>query len=216
MIDKTKSAGFTLIEIVIVIALTSIVMVMIFQALGRVRTNEARFDAQREGEKDLYFLYNRLDNLFKNTSSFQVFNNREHSVYFLGTGHEVIFLSRAPLISTYRGLYFIQLRFEKGVILYREKMFQAAETGDFISFAELENEPFYPLLENVVHARFQYYLPDSGVGDYGWREVVNSFEKDPLPLRVSLDLSVGGNRYDFLFYMVIHDENQDIPDQLLQ
>ena len=81
MSKKNKSSGFTLIEIVIVIALTSIVMVTIFQALDRVRTNESRFDEQREGEKNLYLLYHRLDTLFKNTSSFKVFNNQENSVY---------------------------------------------------------------------------------------------------------------------------------------
>jgi prepilin-type N-terminal cleavage/methylation domain-containing protein len=216
MKNQIKSPGFTLIEIVIVIALTSIVMVTIFQALDRVRSNEARFDEQREGEKSLYLLYHRLDNLFKNISSFKVFNNRENSVYFLGSGKDILFLSRAPLISPHQGVYFVQLRNEKGAVLYREKMFRTAETGDFISFAELEGEPFYLLLENVEQARFQYYLLDSGVGYYTWRETVNSFEKDPLPLKISVELLVEGNRYDFLFNKVIRDENQDIPDHLLQ
>ena len=95
-------------------------------------------------------------------------------------------------------------------------MFRTAEAGDFISFEELAAEPFYPLMENVKQAQFQYYLLDSGVGDYVWRDAVNSFEKDPLPLQVSLSLLVEGNRYDFLFQKVIRDENQEIPGHLLQ
>jgi prepilin-type N-terminal cleavage/methylation domain-containing protein len=210
------NTGFTLIEIVIVIVLTSILIVTIFQALGRVRRNEAKFDEQREGEREVYLLYHRLENLFKNTSSYKVFNNREQAFYFQGSENEMIFLSRSPLLSPYGGIHFVDLYFREGKILYREKMFREPEEGNFISFEELAGQRFYPLLEEVDRVRFQYYLYDEGIPGFTWRGVVNSFEKDPLPLMVSFDIVYDGKEYNFIFHKVITDESKEIPTHLLK
>ena len=212
----TTNTGFTLIEIVIVIVLTSILIVTIFQALGRVRRNESKFDEQREGEREVYLLYHRLENLFKNTSSYKVFNNREQAFYFLGSVNEMIFLSRSPLLSPYGGIHFVDLYFRDGKILYREKMFREPEEGNFISFEELAGQHFYPLLEGVDGVRFQYYLYDEGIPGFTWRGVVNSFEKDPVPLVFSFDIVYDGKEYNFLFHKVITDESKEIPTHLLK
>jgi len=216
MQKETKTGGFTLVEIIVVIALTSIIMVMIFQALNRVKTTEAKFERQRDDEKDIYLLFMRLTNLFKNTSSFEVFNNREYSVYFRGAHKGMVFLSRVPLISPYGGVYFVEIRFEKKVILYREKPFRGKGEGDFISFDELAGETFYPLLENVENIQFQYYLWDKGVGDFVWKKEVNAFEKDPLPLKVWFHLVYEGKVYNLLFPKVIKDKNEQIPAELFR
>lgn len=213
---KTKINGFTLLEILVVIALTSILMVTVFQALHRVRKNEAKFQRQRDDEKDVYLLFYRMSNLFKNTSSLEVFNNREFSVYFRGEGGGMTFLSRAPLISPYGGVYFIEMRFEKNKILYREKNFIGRGDADFVSFAELESEAFYTLLEDVEGARFQYYLWDKGADDFTWKGDMNSFEKDPLPMKVGLRMLYGGRVYDLLFPKAITDKNEEIPVDLLK
>jgi len=217
MRKKTNiDTGFTLIEIVIVIVLTSVLVVTIFHALDRVRKNESKLDEQREGEREVYLLYLRLANLFKNASSFKVFNNREQAFYFQGHENGVTFLSRCPLLSPYGGIHFIDLYFREGSILYREKMFREPEEGDFISFEELEGQRFYPLLEGVDEVRFQYYLYDEGIADFTWRVAVNSFEKDPLPLKVSFDIAYDGKAYNFIFHKVITDENKEIPPHLLK
>jgi prepilin-type N-terminal cleavage/methylation domain-containing protein len=210
------NTGFTLIEIVIVIVLTSILIVTIFQALGRVRKNESKLDEQREGEREVYLLYHRLENFFKNTSSYKVFNNREQAFYFQGSENEMIFLSRSPLLSPYGGIHFVDLYFREGKILYREKMFREPEEGNFISFEELAGQRFYPLLEEVDRVRFQYYLYDEGIPGFTWRGVVNSFEKDPLPLMFSFDIVYDGKEYNFIFHKVITDESKEIPTHLLQ
>ena len=210
------NTGFTLIEIVIVIVLTSIVMVMIFQALGRVRANESKLDEQREGEKEVYLLYLRLANLFRNISSYKVFNNQEQAFYFQGHENGITFLSRCPLLSHYGGIHFIDLYFQEGNILYREKMFREPEEGDFISFEELADQYFYPLLDQVDMVRFQYYLYDAGIADFTWRGAVNSFEKDPLPIKVSLEIVYDGKAYNFIFHKVITDENREVPPHLLK
>lgn len=217
MRKKTNvNTGFTLIEIMIVIVLTSILMVMIFQALNRVRKNESKLDEQREFEREVYLFYLRLANLFENISSFKVFNNREQAFYFQGLENGMTFLSRCPLISPYSGIHFIDLYFRSGKILYREKMFREPEEGDFISFEELGDQRFYPLLEGVDRVRFQYYLYDEGIADFTWRGAVNSFEKDPLPLKVSFDIVYNGKEYNFIFHKVITDENREIPPHLLK
>ena len=215
-ITRSQARGFTLIEIVVVIALTSMIMVIIFQALGKVRTNEAKFDDQRQEEKEVYLLYNRLSNLFKNTSSFKVFNNREESLYFQGTGNDMIFFSRSPLISRWGGIYFIEIHYDGQRLLYREKPYREPEEGNFVTFEEIRNETFHTLLDNVEQAGFQYNILDSGVGDYVWREGLNSYEKDPLPRQIALDLVVAGKPYSLLFYKVIEDEPKEVPEYLFR
>lgn len=212
---KKNEKGFTLVEIILVIMITSILVVMIFQALDHVRQNEARFLAKREDEKNLYILFNALANLFKNTSSFSVFNNREEVPYFLGTGHNVIFLSRAPLVFPYGDIHVIELKFEKNNIWYREKLFREPDEREFVSFDELKDRPFYSLLKNVTTAEFQYYLWDRRSGQFAWKQDVNSFEKDDMPLRVSLRIDFGGKLYELPFDRIIKDKNEKIPPQLL-
>jgi prepilin-type N-terminal cleavage/methylation domain-containing protein len=217
MRKKTNTnTGFTLIEIVIVIVLTSVIIVTIFQALGRARKNESKLDEQREGEREVYLLYHRLANLFKNISSYKVFNNREQAFYFQGSENEMIFLSRSALLSPYGGIHFIDLCFREGKILYREKMLREPEEGNFISFEELEDQRFYPLLEEVARVRFQYYLYETGIESFTWREVVNSFEKDPLPLKISFDMVYDDKEYNFIFHKVITDDSKEIPPHLLK
>jgi len=210
------TGGFTLIEIVIVIALTSIIMVMIFQALTKVRENETKFADQRQEEKEIYLLHNRLSNLFNNLSSFKVFNNREETVYFKGTVNDMIFFSRAPLISRWGGIYFIQLYFDGQRLLYREMPYRDPEEGGFVTFEEIRQETFHTLVNNVSQANFQYYILDDGVGGFAWLNSINTYEKDPLPLRVSLELIVEEKQYSLLFYKVIKDESQEIPEFLLK
>ena len=89
-------------------------------------------------------------------------------------------------------------------------MFREPEEGDFLSFEELDSERFYTLMAAVDNLRFQYYLWDEGVGDFVWKEVVNSFEKDPLPVKVSLDFIYEGKDYHFTLHKVIMDESKEI------
>ena len=216
MKSKTKISGFTLLEIIIVITLTSILMVTIFQALDRVRKNESKLQEQRNYERDVYFLFNRLSDLFKSISSFDVFNSREQSPYFRGGSKDMVFLSRTPLVSPFGGVYFVQLQFADQKVYYREKAFRGRGIEEFVSFDELEGNAFYTILEDVEDLQFQYFLWDSGVGDFVWKREVNSFEKDPLPLRVRLRMLYEGKVYDLVFLKAIIDENEEIPAQLFR
>jgi hypothetical protein len=148
-------------------------------------------------------------------SSFTVFNNREEIPFFRGTPYGVVFLSRAPLIFPYGGIHFIELVFDKNKIWYREKMFRVPEEQNFVSFDQLKDQPFYPLLENITTAEFQYYLWDRRSGQFSWKQEVNSFEKDGLPLRVSLRIAYAGKLYELPFDRIIQDKNEKIPLQLL-
>lgn len=207
-----KTEGFTLIEIVLVILITSVLIVLLFQALHTIRDNEARFQQKRDEEKNVYVLFNALSNLFKNMSAVTVFNNRENALYFLGGSDGVIFLSREPLIYPYGGLHFIELRYEKGVLMYREKPFRE-EDGKQVTFEALRDEPFSVLLDDVDVAAFQYYMWDGRRRRFLWRDRVNTYDKDVLPLRVALRVRYGAKDYDLLFEKVIKDKDEQYPMQ---
>lgn len=207
--------GFTLLEIVIVVALTAILMVTVFQALDKVKNNEAHSQRRKDEQKDVYLLFHRLTDLFKNASSFTVFNGKMDSTYFYGTRDGAIFLSRAPLISPFRVLHFVELRFSKHRMLYREKVFRVKEQGLPVSFLELKTEPFCTLLDNVDGAIFRYYAWDSVRLNVDWRKAVNSFEKNLPPEEISLQLSYRGKKVVFIFPRVIIDVNEEeVPGDL--
>lgn len=209
-----KNKGFTLIEIVLVILITSILVVLVFQALDSIRNNEARAEQKRDDEKRVYILFNSLSNLFKNISSYKVFDNREESYYFLGRPDSVLFLSRSPIIFPYPGLYFVEIRFDKGAILYREKAFR--EENSAASFETMEDDPYFPLLEDVEALEFQYYLWDHRTRRFLWKSEVNSFDGDGPPLRVLLGIRYGGKVFDMSFDKKILDKNEEIPPQLFR
>ncbi|MCP5048976.1 MAG: prepilin-type N-terminal cleavage/methylation domain-containing protein [bacterium] len=208
--------GFTLLEIVIVISLTAMLMVTVFEALEKVRNNEERVQRTKDDEKEAYLLYHRLSDLFRNASSFKVFNGREQTGYFRGYRNGVVFLSRAPLVSPYRGVHFVELQFDKGRLLYREKMFRQPELRKPTTFEELKDEPFYTLLEEVDRAVFQFYGWDQGAKEFLWRKAVNSFEKDQPPGELLLWMNYKGKVYNFTFPRVIIDEEKEVPVDLFR
>lgn len=215
-----KNNGFTLIEIVLVITITTMLVVLIFQALDKIRQNEARFDRKRDNEKEVYILSNALSGLFKSISSLQVFNNREMAYYFSGTPESAIFLARSPLVAPHGGIFFVQLQYDKknAQLLYREKplLSSGQEQGTFISFLELKDEPFYPLMEEVAGLQFEYYLWNSRNRQFEWKEEIDTFEKDPIPLSVSLSIDYGGKIYQMTFDKMIKDKHEEIPVQRMQ
>ncbi|MCP4150047.1 MAG: type II secretion system protein [bacterium] len=206
--------GFTLLEILLVIMLTAILMLVLFQALDRVRKNEAKFEEKKDDEKNVYILYNAMTPVFKNTSSYKVFNNRDYTGYFHGTAESAVFLSKTPLVYPYTGLHFIEFLVDADRILYREKMFR--EEKNFLTFEELEEEEFYTLLEDVENAEFMFYLFDKRKRSFGWKSDVDTFDKDVIPEKVSLNVTYKGKTYDLFFYMMIKDKNEEIPTHILQ
>ncbi len=216
MKKRTAPRGFTLLEIVIVIALTAVLMMTIFQALAKVRENEARTQQKKDEEKSVYLLFHRLGDLFKNRSSFTVFNGRDETVYFRGSSSGAVFLSRAPLVSPYRGVHFVELRFVNKKILYREKIFRQEKPGDPISFEQLKEEPFLPLLEEVEQAAFQYFGWDNGARNFLWKSNLNSFEKDTPPDEILLRVTYRGKGYELIFPKVIIDKNEEVPVDLFR
>lgn len=218
-IKITQRRGFTLLEIVIVIAITAILTVALFEALDRVRRNEARFRQKQETEKEIYLLYNGLSAFFKNLSQYMVFNNREETPFFQGGKEGLIGLTQCPLIAPGHGLRFAELRFDKKNrrLLYREKDFRESrpEKGAFITFEELAKEPFYPLLEDVRALEFLYFSWDAGNRRYEWKERLDTFKRDSLPRQVLLRLDHGGRRCEMSFHRIIQDRNVVIPPEKL-
>lgn len=197
--------------------MTAILMVTIFQALGKVKDKESRSQRRKDEQKDVYLLFHRLTDLFKNASSYQIFNGHMNSSYFLGSKEGAIFLSRAPLISPYRVLHFVELRFAQHRILYRERIFREKKQGLPMDFRELKRESFVTLLENVDRATFLYYAWDSSRLNFDWRKAVNSFEKNLPPEEMTLTLNYRGKVVQLVFPRVIIDENsEEVPGELFQ
>ncbi len=206
--------GFTLLEVVIVIVLTAVLMALLFQALSQVHSNEEAYIRHRDREKEVYLLYNALRPLFRTASATPIFNNRTLTPYFQGTGERAIFLSRSPLIFPYGCLSFVELRFHKNQILYREKRFY--QTKETIDFSELEDTDYLPLLEEVDQIDFLYYFWDQRSLKFDWKRTVDTFDRDALPLTVSLAIRFKGRLYEFLFPIITNDSREGLAPTALR
>lgn len=209
-----KQRGFTLIEIVLVITLTSIIIFMIFSSLRSIRLNELKIENLRMNEKNIYFFFNSMTKLFKNASSVTIFNNRNRSNYFLGEKHKVVFLSKNPLISPFHSLFFIDVKFDKNKIYYKEQKFNGEPKVN--SFDVLEDENPYILFDDVDNLEFKYFSRDYVEKRNIWKDNINSFEKDSLPLRVKMSLKYKKKEYEFIFNIIIKDQYEEIPKQLIK
>jgi prepilin-type N-terminal cleavage/methylation domain-containing protein len=208
--------GFTLLELVSVIMLIAVLMVTMFGALDQVRDNEERSRQSKDEEKEAYLLFHRLSPLFKNMSTYKLYSGREYADYFRGTGRGMVFLSRSPLVSPFRTVHIVELMFDRGRILYREKALRPKDQGQPFSFMELKDEPFIPLLEQLDAAVFQYLVWDNRAGDWVWKPQLNSFDKDPSPDEVMVRLRIKGKAYMFTFPRAIVDKIEEAPGDLFQ
>lgn len=211
-----NNAGFTLIELVIVIMLTAVLMVTMFEALDKIHSNEARVRKTKNEEKEAYLLFHRLSPLFKNMSAFRLYNGQAYMFYFSGTGRGAVFLSRSPLVSQYRTVHIIELRLNKGRLLYREKMLRAKKKGEHYNFTELNDVPFLTLVEDIQAARFQYLVWDTRTGDWLWKSQLNTFDRDAAPDEVRMQVNLKGKVYDYTFVRAIEDNPEELPEGLFQ
>ena len=206
--------GFTLIEIIVVIVLTSTLMVLVTTALSKVRLNEIKIEKKKNFESDMYVLHNSLSSLLKNVSSFIIFNNRNRTNYFLGKDNEITFLSKNPIIFPYQTNHFIKISFNKGKLLYREKKFRIENLN--VSFDEFNEEETFTLFENIKKVEFSFFTWHKGLKKYVWKDYLNTFEGDLLPLKIKIILMIKEKEYKFKFNCLLRDKNEKIPAQFLK
>jgi len=208
--------GFTLLELVIVVALTAILMVTVFGALDKVKNSEERVRQSKDYEKESYLLFHRLSGLFKNRSGFIIYTNGRAAEIFRGSGRGLVFLTRAPLLSYYRSLFLVELMFRDRRVYYRECPFRENDPSRPFSLRPLEQEPFLPLLEDVDKATFGYFGWNPHVKDFTSRDVVDCFAGDEGPDEVLMRMVYHDKTYDFSFPRGIIDETQEIPGDLFK
>ncbi len=171
----------------------------------------------REDEKEVYILFNALSGLVKNISSYEVYNEREDSAYFLGSETGAVFLTRSPLMSPHGGIHFAELRFAEGQLLYRELLFSVPEDDmAATTFGAMGDTPFITLMDEVDGMAMQYFHWDPRRRQYRWNREINTFDRDTIPLTVSLEINYRGRIYPMSFDIIIKDKNEIIPPQLLQ
>jgi hypothetical protein len=123
-----------------------------------------------------------------------------------------VFLSKNPLISPFHSLFFIDVKFDKNKIYYKEQKFNGEPKVN--SFDVLEDEKAYVLFDDVDNLEFKYFSRDYVEKKNIWKDNINSFEKDSLPLRVKMNLKYKKKEYEFIFNIVIKDQYEEIPKQL--
>jgi prepilin-type N-terminal cleavage/methylation domain-containing protein len=206
-----RIGGFTLIEILLAIALISAVMVVMFEALSAIRVNEQRIEARKDRQKEIYFGYNALSHLLKNMSAVEIFNNRNRTPLFFGDGDEMVFISKHPLMFPYRVPHLVKVFLHLDRLEYLEAPLDVRQ--NFISFDVLRGEP-QVLLNDIRRLSLSYLVWDPLLKREEWKATVNSFEGDGLPRQVLLEFTRNGRDERMVFVRRIHDSYDEIPEAL--
>jgi len=208
---KNKEKGYTLLEILISITLLSLLLIVLFESLTAIRNTSSKIETKKNIEKDIYMLFTRLSNLFKNLSSIKVFNNISKSYYFLGTEDEIIFISKDPIIFSYPVPHYVDIKFnrDRHRLEYREKIY--LESGKYAVSFNFSNEPYDILLDDVGDFNISYLTWDNISRKLEWQKYIDSFKKDIIPLKIKIEISRDKRDYQFIFKRLINEEYNELP-----
>ncbi len=214
---RVKRQGFTLMELIISIALTAILVAVVFSAWQRTRLNEERFDKVKKIEKEIYILFHSFNGLFKNTSSVKVFYNLNSLPFFVGDEKRVLLITRESLVAALRGLHFVEIKEENGNLVYQELRMQGLpedqRPGADMFPASSPSQTI--LLEGIDGLGFRYLVKDESGKKDVWRNRLHSLEKDEFPAKIQLSFNYKGQEFQFEFNVILKDRYDKIPPQFL-
>jgi hypothetical protein len=141
-------------------------------------------------------------------SSVQVFNNVQKTLFFYGRKDQMVFLSKYPIQYPFHVLHFVGIEWERDQLMYQERMFNVGENVN--SFDVFDDSPIV-LLKEIKNLRIHYYVWDSLVSRYEWKDEINTFGGDELPILVNIEFSYGQKHRQFIFRRFLNEFYKNIP-----
>lgn len=182
MTNRSRNAGFTLIEVLIGATLLAILMTLLTNALFTMtrtaRAGEARLEELDSSELVLSFLRRQLQNVFPMTER----EGDEERALFEGRDDRVRFVGHLP-IAEGGGLQFLEIAAVRGDLVMRYR-----DAWPDTPFAEPDSKwRSRLLLADVRRARWRYFGTRDGDSVAGWTDRWREDDRLPELIRLEID-----------------------------
>ncbi len=184
--DSTE--GFTLLELVIALSITSLILVFIGSAFYMGYRSEERA-SEREGlQQRIRIINERLTWLLRCTYPFVRVSPEGNTLYFFGKKDSIGFVTTSTLsgsaLEERAGLTFMKIFLDDGSLKVLERIFFQRD------IFEGSGGRVYTLFDNIESMDFQYLDGNPETGADQWVSEWLPDEKDYLPAAVRIDLSI--------------------------
>lgn len=197
---ETRSAGFTLVEVVVATTILGILLLVVYGVFSLGRSAWERGDLIRERYQKSRILSQLISRQVKSAVPYKIKSEKAEGDFlaFEGTARSLKFVSALSL-KTLRpeGLVYAVYEFQEGgaeggrLVVYERR----ALTKNFME-ESLREEAAVPLLEGVASVRFEYYREEdpNQNREAGWLEEWNAKEERQLPRALRITIEPGGSR----------------------
>lgn len=183
---KARARGFTLLELMIGLALLGMIMSLIFAGLQL--TIRGWDSAEESGERAnrIRLVQRLLARELAAVFPYRWKTTADMNLAFVGTGESLRFASSTPARAGPGGLNLVELLFARGpqgMSLMMRRQIPAHEQRDF---DRLEGEESVVLLDGLEGAAFEFFGSDNAAGKPTWRDRWEDPQRLPRLVRVSL------------------------------
>jgi general secretion pathway protein J len=178
--------GFTLLELMIGLALLGLIMTLIFAGLQLSIRGWDEAEAAGERANRIRLVQSLLLRELSAVYPYRWKGTVDRNIAFVGVGNSLRFVSSAPPRAGQGGLNLVELFFARsaqGVRLLMRRQIPAREQRDFDL---LEKEDSVVLLEGLESAAFEFFGSDTPAGKPSWRDRWEDPQRLPRLVRVSL------------------------------
>jgi general secretion pathway protein J len=181
-----RAHGFTLLELMIGLALLGLIMTLVFAGLQLSLRGWDGAEAAGERANRIRLVQALLARELAAVYPYRWKNTVDMNLAFAGAGNSLRFASSTPPRAGQGGLNLVELVFARsaeGMRLLMRRQIPAREQRDF---DRLEEEDSVVLLEGLESAAFEFFGSDTPAGKPSWRDRWEDPQRLPRLVRVSL------------------------------
>jgi general secretion pathway protein J len=181
-----RACGFTLLELMIGLALLGLIMTLIFAGLQLTIRSWDAAEAAGERANRIRLVQTLLLRELAAVYPYRWKNTADINLAFVGAGDSLRFVSSTPPRAGQGGLNLVELLLDKsdqGVRLLMRRQIPGREQRDF---GRLKDEDGMVLLDGLESAAFDFFGSDTPTGKPSWRGTWEDPQRLPRLVRVSL------------------------------
>ena len=189
--------GTTLLELLLSLMLFSLLILVLYKTVDTVKITFKKLNDEERQAKSIYLLHRQLSNLHNHISLSLVASGPDRVLFFHGTKNEVSFISEHPLLSQYRVPHLIQIGYNQGQLLYRERLFLNFD----YQAQEVDGDHFSPdtIFSNLSDFGLKYLVRYRANKKEEWCFDVDTFKGDSMPVKVGYKFMFNGSEYELVF-----------------
>ena len=202
----SKDKGFTLIEVLIAIAIFSLVSTLIFYAFSQSLSLWERADKEAEKMDQLIFVNTWIKDVFHSAENLELDLQGQRTPLFIGTKERVLFLSSNPVLDRRKVTSIVRIEIRPGGIFYAEDhLFKRGISLDGLPAMDFDKE--YPLLAGAEDGRLSYLIIENA--SLVWKDEVDAGKSRAVPKAVKIEFFYKGKKMEIVSYILSNAKDRE-------